>query len=68
MLWVLLVNGQNDSFGESNSLGKHPIVCLDTETMLILLYKKFCCGIFLFVGTILSAYIRELWDSIFKKF
>ena len=68
MLWVLLVKGQNDSFGESNSLGKHPIVCLDTETVLILLYQKFCCGIFLFVGTILSAYIRELWDNIFKKF
>lgn len=68
MLWVLLVNGQNDSFWESNSLGKHPIVCLDTETVLISLYQKFCCGIFLFVGTILNAYIREPWDSIFKRF
>lgn len=68
MLLVLLVNGQNDSFGESNSLGKHPIVCLDTETVLISLYQKFYCEIFLFVGTILSTYIRELWDSILKRF
>lgn len=67
MLWVLLVNGQNDSFGENNSLGKHPIVCLDTETVLIS-YQKFSCGIFLFVGTILSAYIREPWESVLKRF